>query len=71
MPLTCLGGLLHSAPRPSLAKHPFGVDTAVYWWAAFLHGTQHNFRVMQVLLHRFIKSAHVYTIHDSMMSLHV
>ena len=34
------------------------------------HATQHNFRVMQVILHRFIKSAHVYAIHDSVMPLY-
>ena len=39
-------------------------------WAALLDGTQHNFRVMEVILHRFIKSAHVDSIHDSMMPLY-
>ena len=49
-PLPCFGGLflskekvpmpfvaqdlIHSAFRSTLAKHPFGVDTAVYRWAA-------------------------------------
>lgn len=32
--------------------------------------TQHNFRVMQVILQHFIKPAHVYSVHDGMMPLH-
>lgn len=39
-------------------------------WPALLHGTKHNFWVMEVILHRFIISAHVDSINNSMMPLY-
>jgi len=54
-------------PQPQRTLSGFGCTLC---WAALLHDTEHNFRVMEVILQRFIKSAHVDSIHDSMMPLY-
>ncbi len=59
-----------SSQENGLKTHRFPSVECTLCWAALLHVTEHNFWVMEVILQRFIKSAHVDSIHDSMMPLY-